>query len=103
MWTASDESQGCDSLVHKKSRDSLDWKLIVQAGFDLGGWLFIGSTLQIYGLQFTTASKAAFLVQTTTVIVPIIESIVKQTFLNPEVSYLYFFLILLFLTVTLNN
>jgi len=46
-----------------------------RAGFELGMWLFFGSTVQIMGIQSTTATRAAILVQLTTIIVPILDSL----------------------------
>ncbi|KAG5185940.1 hypothetical protein JKP88DRAFT_254620 [Tribonema minus] len=59
--------------------------VLAQAGAELGGWLFAGSTLQIYGLQYTGASRAAFLVQTTTIIVPLIESLLQRRLVPAKV------------------
>uniref|UniRef100_A0A7S2TXC8 EamA domain-containing protein n=1 Tax=Lotharella oceanica TaxID=641309 RepID=A0A7S2TXC8_9EUKA len=44
------------------------------AGFELGLWLFLGSTLQLTGLKLTTGSQAAVIVQLTTVFVPLLEA-----------------------------
>lgn len=49
------------------------------AGLELGGYLFVGSTIQIFGMQCTTAGRAAFIVQLTTVIVPLLEAALKRT------------------------
>jgi drug/metabolite transporter (DMT)-like permease len=46
-----------------------------RVGLELGMWLFLGSTIQIVGIQSTTAIKSAIIVQLTTVIVPILESL----------------------------
>jgi len=43
------------------------------AGAELGAYLFLGSTLQIFGLRYTSAGRAAFIVQLTTVMVPILD------------------------------
>lgn len=48
------------------------------AGIELGLWIFAGATLQIWGLQRTTASRAGFLVQLTTIIVPLAEALFKR-------------------------
>lgn len=48
-----------------------------RAGFELGTYLFVGNMAQVLGLQSTSASAAAFLVQTTTVIVPTLEAILR--------------------------
>ena len=47
---------------------------VLRAGAELGLWLFLGSSLQLLGLQSTSAVRAAVLVQTTTVLVPLLES-----------------------------
>ena len=45
------------------------------SGAELGLWLFAGSTVQIMGIQSTTASRAAILVQLTTILVPLLDTI----------------------------
>ena len=54
---------------------------VLRAGAELGLWLFLGSSLQLQGLQSTSSIRAAVLVQTTTVIVPLLESAVKRRLL----------------------
>jgi len=49
-----------------------------RAGIELGLWIFAGAMLQAYGLQRTSASRAGFLVQLSTVIVPAMESIILR-------------------------
>ena len=49
------------------------------AGAELGGYLFFGNCAQVLGLQWTTADRAAFLVQLTTIIVPVLEAGVQRT------------------------
>jgi len=49
-----------------------------RAGIELGLWLFLGSSLQVMGIQHTTATRAAILVQLTTVMVPLLESLFNQ-------------------------
>eukprot|EP00636_Phaeomonas_parva_P016401 CAMPEP_0118875960 /NCGR_PEP_ID=MMETSP1163-20130328/16841_1 /TAXON_ID=124430 /ORGANISM="Phaeomonas parva, Strain CCMP2877" /LENGTH=151 /DNA_ID=CAMNT_0006811527 /DNA_START=137 /DNA_END=589 /DNA_ORIENTATION=- len=39
-------------------------------GFELGLYLFMGSSIQLLGLEKTTATAAGFIVQLTTIIVP---------------------------------
>jgi len=46
----------------------------VRAGAELGGWLFLGQALQLQGLQRTDAAVAGFLVQLTTILVPLAET-----------------------------
>jgi len=45
-----------------------------RAGFELGGYLFLGNLCQVAGLETVSADAAAFLVQTTTVLVPVLET-----------------------------
>ena len=46
-----------------------------RGGVELGLWLFMGSTVQITGIQQTTAINAAILVQTTTILVPLLDTL----------------------------
>ncbi|KAJ1461965.1 hypothetical protein M885DRAFT_557629 [Pelagophyceae sp. CCMP2097] len=46
------------------------------AGAELGGYLFLGNILQVTGLESTGADTAAFLVQLTTIFVPLLEGVV---------------------------
>lgn len=62
-------SSGSSTAISK--RYSLEWR----AGVELGLWLFLGSTVQISGIQLTTAIRAAILVQLTTILVPFFETI----------------------------
>ncbi len=47
-------------------------KITNRGGWELGSYLFIGNGLQVVGLQTVPADRAAFLVQLTTVIVPLL-------------------------------
>ena len=49
--------------------------LSTYAGFELGLWKTIGTTLNIYGLSATSSDHGAFLIQLTTLIVPTIQGI----------------------------
>lgn len=46
-----------------------------RAGLELGLWKFLGTTANLYGLSLTTADHGAFLVQLTTLIVPVVQGI----------------------------
>ena len=48
------------------------------AGFELGSYLFFGALLQLFGLGMTTATRGAFIVQLTTIIVPLMDAAVKR-------------------------
>ena len=69
-----------DDNVAKSSNDlnsmqnitpGMEWR----GGVELGLWLFLGSTVQITGIQSTTAISAAILVQTTTILVPLLDTL----------------------------
>ena len=45
---------------------------------------------QVWGLELTSASRAAFLVQLTTVIVPVLEAVLRRQKLNPQVSHRWY-------------
>jgi len=49
------------------------------AGFELGSYLFFGALLQLFGLGMTTATRGAFIVQLTTIIVPLMDAAIKGT------------------------
>eukprot|EP00871_Galdieria_phlegrea_P004091 jgi/Galph1/4683/GphlegSOOS_G3406.1 len=83
---------GRDSIIHgsisddknKKNMDkphvsserqaTSDRRKWILAGLELGTWVFVGNVLQVVGLESTPASRAAFLVQLQTVIVPFLSS-----------------------------
>ncbi len=67
----------CQLQVQKE--DDLDKeeesnKITNIGGWELGSYLFIGNGLQVVGLQTVPADRAAFLVQLTTVIVPLLSA-----------------------------
>lgn len=49
--------------------------LPLQGGIELGVWKFIGTLLNIYGLSLTSAGHGAFLIQLTTLFVPVAQGI----------------------------
>jgi drug/metabolite transporter (DMT)-like permease len=46
-----------------------------KAGMELGLWKALGTTANLYGLSLTTADHGAFLIQLTTLIVPVVQGI----------------------------
>lgn len=52
-----------------------DASITTRGGLELGSYLFIGNGLQVVGLQTVPADRAAFLVQLTTVLVPLISAL----------------------------
>ena len=62
-----------EKLEQTKSDDGLD--LAARAGLELGLWKFLGTTANLFGLALTTSAHGAFLVQLTTLIVPVAQGI----------------------------
>jgi hypothetical protein len=58
----------------KRSVDHIDSPFPVLGGVELGSYLFFANCLQVVGLQTVESDRAGFLVQLTTVIVPIMEA-----------------------------
>lgn len=71
-------AQGNTSKDAKKSDNDLAARIIgpsVVAGTELGLWKFLGTTTNIYGLSQTSSDHGAFLIQLTTLIVPVVQGI----------------------------
>jgi len=64
-------------LFWSKKSNKLDY-LKLRQGLELGVIIFLGSTLQVMGIQNTSASKASILVQLTTILVPIFQSFLDK-------------------------
>jgi len=62
-----------EKLKQIKPDDGLD--LATRAGLELGLWKFLGTTANLFGLALTTSAHGAFLVQLTTLIVPVAQGI----------------------------
>ena len=60
------------ALLRNQDKDSSNDTM---AGFELGSWKFLGTTANLFGLSLTTASHGAFLIQLTTLIVPVVQGI----------------------------
>mmetsp|Transcript_17514 Transcript_17514/g.31605 ORF Transcript_17514/g.31605 Transcript_17514/m.31605 type:complete len:444 (-) Transcript_17514:175-1506(-) len=52
--------------------------LAVQGGTELGTYLFLGNALQVIGLKTVPSDRAAFLLQLTTVFVPLVQSLLAR-------------------------
>mmetsp|Transcript_38384 Transcript_38384/g.92860 ORF Transcript_38384/g.92860 Transcript_38384/m.92860 type:complete len:305 (-) Transcript_38384:1796-2710(-) len=50
-------------------------------GFELGTYLFVGNALQVIGLRTVPSDRAAFLLQLTTIFVPLVQSILARNLL----------------------
>jgi len=59
----------------EKSRIEERSLISVIAGIELGAYLFGGNTLQVIGLTTVPSQRAGFLVQTTTILVPILQAL----------------------------
>ena len=74
----------------RRSRNPLPYR----AGGELGLYLFLGNLFQVVGLETVSADAAAFLVQTTTVLVPVLEArvtgkaVAGATYRNCAVAFL---------------
>lgn len=62
-----------DTNEAKKPDSFLD--MTTRAGLELGLWKFLGTTANLYGLSLTTSDHGAFLIQLTTLIVPVVQGI----------------------------
>jgi len=64
----------------KGDNNDSDTTTTLVAGVELGIWKFIGTTCNLFGLAYTTASHGALLIQLTTVMVPLTRAVVyKET------------------------
>jgi len=64
-------------------QEARDRALLLRAGVELGLWLFLGSIFLVNGIAGTTATRAAILVQLTTVIVPVLDALGRRRLPSP--------------------
>eukprot|EP00979_Chaetoceros_neogracilis_P013838 scaffold4124_cov267-Chaetoceros_neogracile.AAC.22 len=71
-----DDSQSLATIENSKGGENSSSLLPLQAlaGLELGSYLFIGNCLQVVGLKTIPADRAAFLVQLTTIMVPLLQA-----------------------------
>jgi drug/metabolite transporter (DMT)-like permease len=62
-------------LLDEYSQQSISKYPAIQGGIELGSYLFVANCLQVVGLQTVQAERAGFLVQLTTVMVPLTEAL----------------------------
>ena len=67
-------------LSEQETNDKMSLPII--GGFELGSYLFFANGLQIIGLQTVPADRAGFLVQLTTVMVPVVSAIFAGNLLS---------------------
>ncbi len=65
------------TLILNKRLKKINWRTFKIGSF-LGLWLFFGFAFQIYGLQFTTASRSGFITGLSVIIVPILSIFVLK-------------------------
>jgi len=84
MMASPSTDNDCDSTISEslsgieeakdKENDAFPIPLQMLAGIELGSYLFIGNCLQVVGLKSIPADRAAFLVQLTTIMVPLLSA-----------------------------
>jgi len=58
---------------------SSQWSLVsIQGGVELGTYLFLGNAMQVVGLKTIPSDRAAFLLQLTTIFVPLVQSLAAR-------------------------
>jgi drug/metabolite transporter (DMT)-like permease len=77
---------GGDSIPLEESDESLSKPTVadllpIQGGLELGTYLFIGNGLQVVGLKTVPSDRAAFLLQLTTIFVPLVQAIFARNLL----------------------
>lgn len=65
------------TLILNKRLKNINWRTFKIGSF-LGLWLFFGFAFQIYGLQFTTASRSGFITGLSVIIVPVLSIFVLK-------------------------
>lgn len=77
---ALDELTDDDKIImQSEEEDDASSSMTTRGGWELGSYLFIGNGLQVIGLQTVPADRAAFLVQLTTVMVPLLSAFSEGT------------------------
>jgi drug/metabolite transporter (DMT)-like permease len=71
-----DRDDNDDGLGDEKSASA--WP--IQGGLELGTYLVVGNTLQVLGLKTVPADRAAFLLQLTTLFVPVLDAVFQRSF-----------------------
>ena len=86
-----DESTGDTEIIDETTHDATtnkafgsfssfsDLPLSTRGGIELGTYLFIGNSLQVIGLKTVPSDRAAFLLQLTTIFVPLLKSLTAST------------------------
>jgi drug/metabolite transporter (DMT)-like permease len=75
-----DESQQELTRDNTLKLDDDDATLALRGGIELGTYLFVGNALQVIGLKTVASDRAAFLLQLTTIFVPLVQSLLARNF-----------------------
>ena len=62
------------STLDADATDAVD-ETSIRAGVELGLWKYLGTSANLYGLSLTSAGHGAFLIQLTTLIVPVVQGL----------------------------
>lgn len=65
--------------MQKSNVEAKENAMATRGGVELGSYLFLGNLLQVIGLQTIPSDRAAFLLQLTTLLVPIAQSLSERT------------------------
>lgn len=81
------DGQDTSSLEDKRTLDFTSEKhplrnLPLVAGAEIGSYLFLGNSLQVLGLETVPADRAGFLVQLSTIFVPLVDATLKGNLLS---------------------
>ncbi|KAL7536341.1 hypothetical protein ACHAWF_005442 [Thalassiosira exigua] len=69
------DSGGVPDRIDDRDESEGGASITARGGWELGSYLFVGNGLQVVGLQTVPADRAAFLVQLTTVLVPLLSAV----------------------------
>ena len=75
LVSGGDVLESTTSLPSTLQQDKVNPSARIQAGLELGLWKFLGTTANLAGLSLTTANHGAFLIQLTTLIVPVVQGL----------------------------
>ena len=72
------------STKDDEAYEGLNANFPFQGGFELGSYLFVANALQVKGLETVTSGRGGFIVQLTTIIVPIMSAVMTKTTVSPR-------------------
>jgi drug/metabolite transporter (DMT)-like permease len=72
--------QDDDNVLGESSSPPSSSSSFLPGGIELGTYLFVGNALQVIGLKTVPSDKAAFLLQLTTIFVPLVQCLLARNF-----------------------